>query len=96
MWDWVVNREHYKNRVTVETLNVNLSVLERIKAARESGALSEERAKEYAELIERRTDDLIGLGVLPKPLAAHVTSYSNTALLLSIGNTKQLDQADSP
>jgi hypothetical protein len=94
MWDWLVNREHYKNRVQAETVNANLSLLERIQTAGASGTLSPERVREYSELIERRTDDLIGLGVLPKSLAAEVTSYSNSALLLNIGATKKLEEGE--
>jgi hypothetical protein len=86
-----ISYKSYKNKVEMETLTGNLSVLEDIKKAQANGTLSEEKAKEYSVLIVRKTDDLIGLKVMPKKILDVDTTIDHPKMLEEYTSVKLLN-----
>jgi hypothetical protein len=82
VWDWVVNRKFYKNKLRNSVLMENLQVMTAIKEACEKSIIDENTAKIYKETIIRRTEDLLELNVLPKELI-EVRAESDSKKLLS-------------
>jgi hypothetical protein len=59
VWDWLLNRKFYKNKLRNSGLMDNLSVMIAIQEAKEKGAIDEETARIYRETIIIKTEDLL-------------------------------------
>jgi len=94
VWDYCLNHKHYKNKLEIESLTSNLTILEKIKNAEQNQLLTPEKAKEYSTLIVRKTDELIGLKVLPKKIVSEVSSITHIALLQDLPSIKLLTESD--
>jgi hypothetical protein len=94
VWDYCLNHKHYKNKLEIESLDSNLTILGKIKDAEQQKLLTPEKAKEYSTLIVRKTDELIGLKVLPKKIVSEVSSITHIALLKDLPSIKYLTEGD--
>lgn len=90
MWQWWIYRKHFDNKVTMESVATNLSILKTIKEAENANILTPEKAKEYATLIQRKTDDLLDLDVLPRELAFDAKRRQQLQMLGPTPATKSL------
>ena len=94
VWDFCLNHKHYKNKLEIDSLDSNLTILGKIKDAQEKQLLTPEKAKEYSTLILRKTDDLIELKVLPKKIVSEVSSITHFELLKDLPSIKFLTEGD--
>jgi hypothetical protein len=56
--------------------------------------LTEAEGKEYLHMIKTRTDDLIGMKVLPKQIIMESNQIENKKLLAEFEGTKMLSSGD--
>jgi|GEM_PF-1221988 len=96
VWDWMLNRKFYKNKLRNSGLMDNLSVMVAIHEAKEKGAIDEETAKIYRESIIIKTEDLLELNVLPKELYELKTQNDSRKLLAEFSEVKMLENKNSP
>ncbi|QXV67537.1 hypothetical protein INP83_10770 [Mucilaginibacter sp. 21P] len=90
IWDFIVNFRHYKQEKNNKALLESLSIREEIKKKVNAGIISEDEAKEYVHVIKTRTDDLIGMKVLPKQIVIDTNEISNKKLIEEFEGTKLL------
>ena len=94
VWDWVLNRKFYKNKLRNAGLMENLNVMVAIKEAQEKGAINEDTAKIYRETVIRRTEDLLELNVLPKDLVETKNKVETQRLLEEFKEVKMLESGN--
>ena len=94
IWDFIINFRHYKQGVTNKTILESLTIRQEIKKKVDAGILTEDEAKEYVHLIKSRTDDLIGMKVMPKQIVIESTEIQNKKLLSDFEGYKMLGQGD--
>ena len=93
VWDWVINRKFYKNKLRNAALLDNLNVMIAIKDAEKSGAIDQDIAKGYRETLIRKTEDLLELKVLPLKLVENKTEISSRKVLSEFSEIKLLESA---
>ena len=60
----------------------------------EDGILTKEEGLEYLHMIKTRTDDLIGMKVMPKKIVIDSNQIENKKLLEDFAGTKLLSSGD--
>lgn len=95
VWDWVLNRKFYTNKLRNTGLLDNLNVMVSIKEALDKGAIDEQTAKIYRETVIRRTEDLLELNVIPKSLVELNDSETNKKLLGEYQEIKLLESKNN-
>jgi hypothetical protein len=81
VWDFIVNFKYYKQEQKSKALLDSLAIREVIKEKVDAGIITENEAKEYTHLIKTRTDDLIGMKVMPKEIINESNNIDNKKLL---------------
>jgi hypothetical protein len=81
IWDFVINRKYYQQGMNNKALLESLSIREDIQKKVDTGILTEDEGKEYAHIIKTRTDDLIGMKVMPKQIVVKSSEVHNKQLL---------------
>jgi len=81
IWDFITSFKFYraqqKNQALLESLSIRQQILQSVK----DGILSDDEAKEYLHIIKTRTDDLIGMKVLPRDLVSHDNTIDSSRIL---------------
>lgn len=95
IWDWMLNRKFYKNKLRNSGLMDNLSVMIAIQEAKEKGAIDDETARIYRESIIIKTEDLLELNVLPKELYDLKTQNDSRKLLAEFSEVKMLENKNT-
>lgn len=90
IWDFVVNFRYYKSKQKNDALLESLSIRAEVNKRIQEGVLSEEEGKEYLHYIKTRTDELIGLKVLPKQIVNQRTVVDSKMLIEDFENVKFL------
>lgn len=94
IWDFVTNFQFYKlkqkNQILLESLTIRTEIQKKI----EEGILTEKEGKEYLFMIKTRTDDLIGMKVLPKQIVIESNQIENKKLLAEFEGIKMLSSGD--
>ncbi len=90
IWDWLINRKHYKSRIENQSLLENLDVLEKIREYEQKSIINGDEAKTLVHTIKTRINDLLDLNVVPKVVAEQEIEISKTDLLLEYKEIKQL------
>lgn len=70
----------------------NLQVFNAIKESETNGAIDSDTAKIYRETLLRRTEDLLGLKVLPKNLVETKTEISSRKVLSEYTEIKMIEE----
>ncbi len=91
IWDWILNRKFYKNRLRNSALIENLQVMTAINKAEKNKIINEKDATIYKETILRRTEELLELNVLPKSLVDQKSEKSGKKLLSEYNEVKMLE-----
>ncbi|MBI3586191.1 MAG: hypothetical protein HY088_03570 [Ignavibacteriales bacterium] len=91
IWDWIINKEHYKNKLFNDSLMSNLEVMKVIKQHEKEGTLNADEAKTLVHTIKTRTNDLLELNVLPKKIADENYQVKPSDLLLEYKEIKKLN-----
>lgn len=68
IWDFITSFSFYRNQQKNNALLESLSIRRQIQKSVDEGTLTEQEAQEYIHVIKTRTDNLIGLKVLPREL----------------------------
>lgn len=95
IWDFITNFKYYKSAQKNKALLDSLSIRAEIQKKVEEHVLTEEEGKEYAHLIKTRTDDLIGMKVLPKVIVQDSNKIENKKLLEEFEGLKMLTGGDN-
>lgn len=90
VWDFVTNHKHYKNKQNNQILIESLSIRTLIHEKVNEGIISKDEGLEYIHKIKTRTDDLIGMKVLPKQIVIESNNIENRKLLNEIEGIKLL------
>jgi hypothetical protein len=92
VWDWMVNRKYYKQKLRNAAFLDNLDVINKIEESKNNGALSEEDAKRYKELITKKTDELLSLNTVPRQLLLETNQQSKNQPLLDYNEIRLLTE----
>lgn len=94
VWDFATNFRFYKQQQKNQTLLESLSIRTEIQKKVEEGVLTKEEGLEYVHMIKTRTDDLIGLKVMPKQIVIESNQIENKRLLAGFEGMKMLSSGD--
>lgn len=94
VWDFVTNFQFYKQKQKNQALLESLSIRTEIQRKVDEGILTIEEGKEYLHMIKTRTDDLIGMKVLPKQIVIESNQIENKKLLAEFEGMKMLSSGD--
>lgn len=81
IWDFITSLKFYRTQQRNQALLESLSVRRELLKSAEEGVITQEEAKEYIHIIKTRTDDLIGMNVLPRVLTNNDTKIDNSRIL---------------
>jgi hypothetical protein len=95
VWDYITNFRHYKQKQKNQTLLEGLSIRSEIKKKVAEGVLTEEEGKQYIHLIKTRTDDLIGMKVLPKQIVMENNVIENKKLLSEFESLRMISGGEN-
>lgn len=90
IWDFIINFKHYKQKQINSALIESLSIRAEISKKVEEGVITEQEALEYTHMVKTRTDDLIGMKVLPKQIVTETNQVENKKLLQEFEGLKLL------
>lgn len=88
IWDYVTSYRHYKETKKNNALLESLSIREEIKKKVKAGVITEKEGLEYTHMVKTRTDDLIGMKVLPKKIVTETNQIENKKLLTEFEGLK--------
>ena len=94
VWDFVTNFQFYKQKQKNQALLESLTIRTEIQNKVDEGILTKDEGKEYLHMIKTRTDDLIGMKVLPKQIVIDTNQIENKKLLAEFEGTKMLSSGD--
>jgi len=94
IWDFVTNFQFYKQKQKNQALLESLTIRTEIQKKVDEGILTIEEGKEYLHMIKTRTDDLIGMKVLPKQIVIDSNNIENKKLLAEFEGMKMLSSGD--
>lgn len=94
VWDFVTNFQFYKQKQKNQALLDSLTIRTEIQRKVDEGILTIEEGKEYLHMIKTRTDDLIGMKVLPKQIVIESNQIENKKLLAQFEGMKMLSSGD--
>lgn len=94
VFDLAINYKQYKNtqrnKALMESLTIRAEILKKV----DDGVISDSEATEYIHLIKTRTDDLIGMKVLPKQIVLENNKIENKKLLKEIEGVRFLTSGE--
>lgn len=94
VWEYATNYRQYKNSQKNKVLLESLTIRSEIKKKIEEGVITEAEGTEYTHLIKTRTDDLIGMKVLPKQIVLEHSKIENKKLLGEIEGIRLLSSGE--
>jgi hypothetical protein len=94
IWEFVTSFKHYKQKQKNQALLESLTIRTEIQKKVEEGVLSKDEGLEYMHMIKTRTDDLIGMKVLPKQIVIESNLIENKKLLTEFEGIKMLSTGD--
>ena len=90
IWDFITNFKFYKQKQKNQSLLESLTIRTEIQEKVDEGILTKEEGQEYLHMIKTRTDDLIGMKVLPKQIVIDTNQIENRKLLAEFEGMKML------
>jgi hypothetical protein len=94
IWDYITSHKYYKQTQKNKALLESLSIRTEIQNKVDSGVLSADEGLEYTHMIKTRTDDLIGMKVLPKQIVIESNKIENKKLLNEFEGFKMLSSGE--
>ena len=95
VWDWMVNRKYYKEKLRNAAFLDNLVVISKISEMINSGSLTEEDGLRYKELIIKNTDKLLSLNTIPRQILLDRGKHDEGSLLLDYNEVRLLKSGSS-
>lgn len=93
VWDFITSFKFYKQKQKNQALLDSLTIRTEIQKKVEEGILTNEEGLEYMHMIKTRTDDLIGMKVLPKQIVIESNHIENKKLLAEFEGLKMLSSS---
>ena len=94
IWDFIANHRYYKaeqkNKALLNGLSIRTVIQEKVTA----GIITPEEGKEYTHIVKTRTEDLIGMKVMPKVIVMEKNEVHNKKLLEGFEGLKLLTDGD--
>ena len=90
VWDYIINYKYYKQKQRSQALIESLTIRTEIQKKVEEGILTKEEGMEYLHMIKSRTDDLIGMKVMPKQIVVDSNQIENKKILTEFEGYKML------
>jgi hypothetical protein len=94
VWDYVTNFKFYKEKQKNQALLDSLTIRSEIQKKVDEGIITSEEGKAYSHIIKTRTDNLIGMKVLPKQIVCETNQIENRKLLEQFEGVKLLSSGD--
>jgi hypothetical protein len=94
VWDFITNFKFYKQKQKNQTLLDSLTIRTEIQKKIDEGILTQEEGAQYLHMIKTRTDDLIGMKVLPKQIMIGTNQIENKKMLAEFEGMKMLTSGD--
>jgi hypothetical protein len=94
IWEFATSYRHYKLKQKNNTLMESLTIRAEIKKKVEDRVITEDEGKEYLHMIKTRTDELIGMKVLPKVIVMENNQVENKKLIQQFEGLKLLTNGD--
>jgi hypothetical protein len=94
IWDYVTSYKHYKESKKNNALLDSLSIRAEIQKKVDDGIITKEEGLEYTHMVKTRTDDLIGMKVLPKKIVTETNQIENKKLLTEFEGLKLISSKD--
>lgn len=94
VWDFVTSFQYYKQKQKNQALLESLTIRAEIQKKVEEGILTADEGKKYLHMIKTRTDELIGMKVLPKQIVVETNQIENKKLLAEFEGMKMLSSGD--
>lgn len=94
VWDFATNHRQYRNeqnnKALIESLSIRTEILRKV----EEGVITDSEGIEYVHLIKTRTDDLIGMKVMPKLIVIENNKIENKKLLKEMQGIRLLSNGE--
>ncbi len=94
IWDFITNFRYYKqdqkNKALLDSLSIRTEISKKVK----EGIITEEEGKQYVHIIRTRTNELIGMKVLPKQIVLENSQIENKKLLMEFEGFKMLTSGE--
>jgi len=94
IWDFIISYRQYKQsqkgKALLESLTIRAEILKKV----EEGVISEAEGVKYTHMIKTRTDELIGLKVLPKQIVMDSNLVENKKMLSEFEGMKMLSTGE--
>ena len=81
VWDFITSFQFYRAQQRNQALLESLTIRKELLKSVEDGILTENEAKEYLHIIKTRTNDLIGMKVLPRVLTISDNKFDSAKML---------------
>jgi len=94
IWDYITSYKHYKQTKKNNALLESLSIRAEIQKKVDEKIITKEEGLEYTHMIKTRTDDLIGMKVLPKKIVTETNQIGNKKLLSEFEGLKLITGKD--
>jgi hypothetical protein len=94
IWDFIISHKYYKQTQNNKALLESLSIRSEIQNNIDSGIITAEEGRQYTHIIKTRTDDLIGMKVLPKQIVIETNQIENKKLLNEFEGLKMLTSGE--
>lgn len=95
VWDWVMNRKYYKEKLKDAEFMEKLSIIQTIHQMKEDGSLEPEEALRYKTLVTRKVDELLNIDTVPRELLLKEGENKDTLILKDYNEVRLLKQGDS-
>lgn len=95
VWDWMVNRKYYKQKLANAAFTENLKIIEDIEEKRKNGSLSDEDAARFKTVFLKNIDELLSINVVPRQVLLEADrATSNKQPLLDYNEVRLLKEGD--
>lgn len=94
IWDFITNFQYYKQKQKNQALLESLTIRTEIQKKVDEGVLTKEEGQQYLHMIKTRTDDLIGMKVLPKQIMIGTNQIENKKMLTEFEGMKMLSTGE--
>lgn len=94
IWEFATSYRHYKQKQKNNTLMESLTIRAEIKKKVDEKVITEDEGKEYMHMVKTRTEELIGMKVLPKVIVMENNQIENKKLIQEFEGLKLLANGD--
>jgi len=94
IWEFATSYRQYKQKQYNNSLMESLTIRGEIKKKVEENVISEDEGKEYMHMVKTRTDELIGMKVLPKVIVMENNHIENKKIIQQFEGQKLLSNED--